>query len=218
MIVWGGAGASGYLNTGGRYDAITNVWTATNTANAPSARTVHDPVWTGSEMIVWGGYFFDGSDHFLNSGGRYNPNTNSWTATSAANAPDGRTTHTAVWTGSDMIVWGGQAGSLGYYFDTGGRYDPAADTWTPTSTGQCAGWSISSHGCVDRQRNDRVGRNTLFQYLYQHRREILRTWSSGGARQHQYARLCPDGRQRDDWRLHRSRNRTKESHYSRHWP
>ena len=134
MIVWGGLGASGYLNTGGRYDAITNVWTATNTANAPSARTVHDPVWTGSEMIVWGGYFFDGSDHFLNSGGRYDPNTNSWTATSAANAPDGRTTHTAVWTGSDMIVWGGQAGSLGYYFNTGGRYDPAADTWTPTST------------------------------------------------------------------------------------
>ena len=134
MIVWGGAGASGYLNTGGRYDAVTNVWTATNTANAPSARTVHDPVWTGSEMIVWGGYFFDGSDHFLNSGGRYNPNTNSWTATSAANAPDGRTTHTAVWTGSDMIVWGGQAGSLGYYFNTGGRYDPAADSWTSTST------------------------------------------------------------------------------------
>ena len=86
-------------------------------------------------MIVWGGYFFDGSDHFLNSGGRYNPNTNSWTATSTANAPDGRTTHTAVWTGSDMIVWGGQAGpDLGHYFDTGGRYDPAADSWTATST------------------------------------------------------------------------------------
>ena len=126
MIVWGGAGASGYLNTGGRYDPITNVWTATNTANAPSARTVHGPVWTGSEMIVWGGYFFDGSDHYLNSGGRYNPNTNTWTATSTANAPDGRRIHTAVWTGSEMIVWGGEAGlDLGYYFNTGGRYDPA---------------------------------------------------------------------------------------------
>ena len=49
------------------------------------------PVWTGSEMIVWGGLFFDGSDHYLNSGGKYNPNTNTWTATSTANAPDGRT-------------------------------------------------------------------------------------------------------------------------------
>ena len=61
MIVWGGAGASGYLNTGGRYNASTDIWTATSTANAPSARTVYSPVWTGSEMIVWGGYFFDGN-------------------------------------------------------------------------------------------------------------------------------------------------------------
>ena len=135
MIVWGGAGTSGYLNTGGRYDPITNVWTATNIANAPSARSVSGPVWTGSEMIVWGGYFFDGSDHYLNSGGRYNPNTNTWTATSTANAPDGRSLHTAVWTGSEMIVWGGEAGlDLGYYFNTGGRYDPGTDSWTATST------------------------------------------------------------------------------------
>jgi N-acetylneuraminic acid mutarotase len=135
MIVWGGAGTSGYLNTGGRYDPITNIWAATNIANAPSARSVSGPVWTGSEMIVWGGHFFDGSDHYLNSGGRYNPNTNTWTATSTANAPDGRSLHTAVWTGSEMIVWGGEAGlDLGYYFNTGGRYDPGTDSWTATST------------------------------------------------------------------------------------
>jgi hypothetical protein len=30
-----------------------------------------------------------------------------WTATSIVNAPDARATHTAVWTGSEMIVWGG---------------------------------------------------------------------------------------------------------------
>src|SRR5262249_43487044 len=28
-----------------------------------------------------------------------------WTATSTTNAPDGRSLHTAVWTGSEMIVW-----------------------------------------------------------------------------------------------------------------
>jgi len=135
MIVWGGGGASGYLNTGGRYDANTDIWTPTSTANAPSARTVYS-VWTGSEMIVWGGYFFDGSNHYLNTGGRYNPNTNSWTATSTVNTPDGRTTHTAVWTGSEMIVWGGHGDFdlLGYYFNTGGRYDPSTDSWTATST------------------------------------------------------------------------------------
>ena len=137
MIVWAGAGASGYLNTGGSYNANTDTWTATSTVNAPSARTVYSPVWTGSEMIVWGGFSYDGSGNeiYLNTGGRYNPNTNGWTATSTVNAPDGRTTHTAIWTGAEMIVWGGQAGlDLGYYFNTGGRYDPSSDRWIATST------------------------------------------------------------------------------------
>jgi hypothetical protein len=31
----------------------------------------------------------------------------SWTATAVASAPDIRANHTAVWTGSEMIVWGG---------------------------------------------------------------------------------------------------------------
>ena len=65
-------------------------------------------MWTGSEMIVWGGY--DGITH-LNTGGRYNPGTDSWTATSTTNAPTGRFDHTAVWTGSEMIVWGGFDGN-----------------------------------------------------------------------------------------------------------
>src|SRR6266403_3317813 len=30
-----------------------------------------------------------------------------WTPTTTANAPDGRLLHTAVWTGAEMIVWGG---------------------------------------------------------------------------------------------------------------
>ncbi len=99
MIVWGGFGVSSSLNTGGRYDPITDSWTATSTTNAPTPRADHTAVWTGSEMIVWG--VID------NTGGRYNPSTNSWIATSTTNAPTGRVSHTAVWTGSEMIVWGG---------------------------------------------------------------------------------------------------------------
>jgi hypothetical protein len=55
MIVWGGNGSSGFLNTGGSYNPSTNSWTATTTTNAPSPRTFHTGVWTGTEMIVWGG-------------------------------------------------------------------------------------------------------------------------------------------------------------------
>src|SRR5262249_5654369 len=94
--------------------------------NAPSARAAHTAVWTGSEMIVWGGGNMSG---FLNTGGRYNPTTDSWTPTSTINAPSGRDFHTAIWTGSEMIVWGGTTQP-----SLGGRYNPTTDTWMPTST------------------------------------------------------------------------------------
>ena len=83
-------------------------------------------------MIVWGGYFYDGSGHYLKTGARYNPSTHIWTATSTRNAPDGRDYHTAVWTGTQMIVWGGydSTGSL----NTGGKYCAAAPSPTPTPT------------------------------------------------------------------------------------
>ena len=88
MIVWGGLGNSGVFNTGGRYNPSTNTWTATSTTNAPEARALHTAVWTGSEMIVWGGVG-TGAIEF-NTGGRYNPSTNTWTATSTTNAPNAR--------------------------------------------------------------------------------------------------------------------------------
>src|SRR2546421_250885 len=62
-------------------------------------------VWTGIEVIVWGGV--NSILIELNTGGRYYPAIDAWTATSTANAPRGRTRHTAVWTGSEMIAWGG---------------------------------------------------------------------------------------------------------------
>jgi len=130
MIVWGGFNGS-YLNTGGRYNPGTDSWTATSITSAPAGRYEHTAVWTGSEMIVWGGLYYDGSYHYLNTGGRYNPSTDSWTATSTTSAPAGRYEHTAVWTGSGMIVWGGFNGS---YLNTGGRYNPGTDSWTATST------------------------------------------------------------------------------------
>src|ERR1035437_5010146 len=56
-----------------------------------------------------------------------------WTATTTIGAPSARDSHTAVWTGSKMIVWGGQSGSGGYLND-GGLYDPVANTWTAITT------------------------------------------------------------------------------------
>src|SRR6478672_1054418 len=55
----------------------------------------------------------------------------SWTPTCVTNAPAGRSYHTAVWNGTEMIVWGGLGPSI---FNTGGRYNPDTDSWTATST------------------------------------------------------------------------------------
>ena len=135
MIVWGGGGNGSLLNDGGRYCAqplapcTDDTWTPTTLTSAPAGRTYHTAVWTGSEMIVWGGFNVSG---LLNTGGRYNPGTDSWTATSITGAPAGRYFPTALWTGSKMIVWGGENGSG--FQNTGGRYNPTTDSWTATGT------------------------------------------------------------------------------------
>src|SRR5262249_30229996 len=104
MIVWGGTDSNGALNTGGRYDPVTDSWTAITTIGAPCARTGFSTVWTGNEMIVWGGFT---NGVLLNDGGRYNPLNNTWTTIPTDGAPSGRFYHRAVWTGSEMIVWSG---------------------------------------------------------------------------------------------------------------
>ncbi|MFN8546778.1 MAG: FlgD immunoglobulin-like domain containing protein [Candidatus Eisenbacteria bacterium] len=122
--MWGGFDGVNYFNTGGRYNPATNSWVAggTSMTNAPSARRVWGPIWTGSEMIVWGGY--DGVQ-VVNTGGRYDPATNAWRATSTSGAPSARTAHTGVWTGGDMIVWSGipSDNTGGVYGASGGSTD-----------------------------------------------------------------------------------------------
>jgi len=144
MIIWGGDYFDPvtfyytWLNTGIRYDPITDTWASTALLNAPSARTFHNATWTGSEMIIWGGY--NGSDVGPLDGGRYNPFTNSWAPMSIIDAPyapslDGRnamSAQQAVWTGSQLIVWGGQD-AYNIVWSIGGRYDPEADRWSSVS-------------------------------------------------------------------------------------
>ncbi len=55
----------------------------------------------------------------LNDGKRYNPALDSWQGISAVNAPAPRINNTAVWTGSQMLIWGGyQDYGLSYFNDT----------------------------------------------------------------------------------------------------
>ena len=147
MIIFGGQeghnradGHTVTVNSGGAYDPAAGHWRALSATDAPSPRQQHTAVWTGHYMVVWGGcdrqvasfcqtYFGDGK--------RYDPTLDRWLPMSPDNAPDPRRLHTAVWTGSRMLVWGGQYRQS--YLQTGGIYDPEADKWLPMA-------SIAPHG------------------------------------------------------------------------
>src|SRR4030095_13292467 len=77
MIVWGGQDSpmTPFANTGARWKRSTNVWAVTTTTNAPSGREGHPAVCTGHEMLIWGA---DDGLNFLNTGGRYDPVTDTW--------------------------------------------------------------------------------------------------------------------------------------------
>jgi hypothetical protein len=148
MIVWGGApGIGSAFNSGGRYNPIADSWSATSTTGAPVARRDHTAVWTGTEMIIWGGqlnFYTFCTGRFLSSGARYEPVSDTWSPIPETNAPEARGAHTAVWTGTEMIVWGGSdevpngppPSCLPVKLGSGARFDPASGIWTATpSTG-----------------------------------------------------------------------------------
>lgn len=133
LIVWGGSTSafSGEINTGGIFDPASNSWTgATNIAGAPGSRSGHTAIWTGTEMIVFGGQYNSGTS--LNTGGRYNPSTNTWGAATSTTGAPLVSRHATAWTGNEMYISGGLSGDyVSSYLYT---YNPVLNTWV-TVTG-----------------------------------------------------------------------------------
>ena len=133
MIVWGGQTQAGSVlpvtATGGIYDPVTDTWTATSTTNAPAARPYGTAVWTGSEMIVWGGggITIPPGEY----GGSYDPYRYIIRSQHDQCPLPAAVQHGSL-DGIGIIIWGGLVGASGT--KTGGVYDPATDTWTATST------------------------------------------------------------------------------------
>lgn len=91
-------------------------------------------VWTGSEILYWGGVTSRnqaslGGEH----GRRYDPRADAWRPMSARGAPSARTYALYQWTGVELFVWGGYdspaVGGQLTLFDDGGLYDPVTDSW-----------------------------------------------------------------------------------------
>jgi hypothetical protein len=140
MLIWGGetseernpGSPTVYLGDGARYDPIQDVWSPMEANGAPRARVSHVAVWTGEEMLIWGGYGrvpgTTGSTA-MNDGARYAPHTDTWVPMSREGAPSLGNFPRGVWTGEELIVWS-RPFAARTHPPTGARYDPRSDTWS----------------------------------------------------------------------------------------
>lgn len=126
MAVWGGGDTDsrvGYYADGAAFDPDAGTWRAI----APSplvARSGHTGVWSGTEVVLWGG---TGDAGPVADGASWAPATGAWSPLPVA--PLGpRASHTAVWSGTEMLVWGG-AGPGRRRFADGAAYDAARGLW-----------------------------------------------------------------------------------------
>ena len=107
MLVAGGSGGSGYLNSAELYDPSLNTWTPISSMN--TARLGHTAtILTNGKVLVAGG--LDASDAVhLNSSELYDPSLNTWTPISSMNTA--RAYHTAtILTNGKVLVAGGYHG------------------------------------------------------------------------------------------------------------
>lgn len=147
------------LPTSGREIAI-----ATREIRAPLVNRIGaSGVWTGSEVIVWGGWTEGefGLQPPRANGAAYSPETDRWRRIARAPIP-GRARHVATWTGEEMLVWGGYP-QFGLPRAVGAAYDAAADRWRMIQAAPI-GWSSESLGAwtgrewviARRTRADRI--------------------------------------------------------------
>lgn len=95
-------------------------------------------VFTGNEVIAWGG--------LPPMGARFSIEEGRWRPFSFSEGPPPETSQSAIWTGSEMIIWGSHESS-----PAGGRYNPTDNVWRPLSiagdasipTGGTAVWTGS---------------------------------------------------------------------------
>ncbi len=105
-------------------------------------------VWTGTEMIVWGG--MDADQATLDDGAAFDLASGTWRV--IAPAPIEPRLYPAVqWTGTEMLVWGGQRSNSASgdavqtnLLTDGAAYNPATDTWRRLADDPFDSWQLAS--------------------------------------------------------------------------
>jgi hypothetical protein len=120
LFIAGTTAAQSTSAAGQAYNPATNTWQ--QLPAMPFSRAHFAAVWTGSQLLVWGGVTGSSpASPVPPHGEAYDPATNQWTALPQAPLT-GRAFPAAVWTGSQLIVWGGDTTSENY--TDGAAYTP----------------------------------------------------------------------------------------------
>ncbi len=101
----------------------------TTLAPPPEVRAVSAQVWTGSQLIVWGGSVFYGygnetpeADGFL-----FDAREDAWRPLAASPLAPSHSP-ASIWTGREMLIWGGEGPPAGGV-PQGAAYDPRTQGW-----------------------------------------------------------------------------------------
>lgn len=110
------------------YSTTTGSWRELSPVDQPDPRKAPLLVWTGTEVIVWGGQMLGWVIHEPVAGGLYNPQFDAWRLMSPGDrAPGGDSI--AVWSGEEMFVWSPpQPARNDPPF---AAYNPQTDIWRP---------------------------------------------------------------------------------------
>jgi hypothetical protein len=106
------------------YSIQTNEWSFPG-SGAPRGRRDFAMHWTGENVIIWGG---DIRTNVINDGALFDPASNQWKNITHVQAPSPRSHVISVWTGKEMLVFGGYQSTDAHLFDLH-AYDPKGDKW-----------------------------------------------------------------------------------------
>ncbi|MEJ5166101.1 MAG: kelch repeat-containing protein [Thermoanaerobaculia bacterium] len=127
VLIWGGIGSSGFLNTGIYYDFNTGNWT-TMSSSGLAPRYGHTAVASGGYMYIFGG---TNDQQYFGDGAKYDISNNTWSSMNFQ--LEERAFHGAVSTYSYMVIWGGK--NMKDVLGSGAKFDFSNQTWTPTYDG-----------------------------------------------------------------------------------
>ena len=135
VVAWGstnsccptvfGKPMEGSSEHGAAFDPLTHSWRSI--PPAPVDVTVESTVWTGGQLLVWGSAPTVALRANHNTLLEFDPSTWSWKRL-AAPPLTLRSSAEVMWSGTRLIVIGGQAGSISALLN-GATYDPRANRW-----------------------------------------------------------------------------------------